>query len=75
MYAALKGHKITMASIILKWKFGTTKSPPRAGQTAQLAENGLGQGGELPEGQPSLQHSTNQAFYGGQTEAIPVKGT
>ena len=66
MSAALKVPKNTVASIILKCKkFGTTKTLPRAGgpgQTDQLREKGLGQGGDLPEGQPSLQHSTNQAY-------------
>ena len=51
--AALKVPKNTVASILLKWKkFGTTKTLPRAGHLAKLS----------PEGQPSLQHSTNQAF-------------
>ncbi|CDQ62123.1 unnamed protein product [Oncorhynchus mykiss] len=53
------------SSFILKWKkFGTTKTFPRAdcpaklsnwGKRALVREN-------LPEGQPSLQHSTNKAF-------------
>jgi hypothetical protein len=45
--AALKVPKNTVASIILKWnKFGTTKTLPRAGQTEQKGEKGLGQGGD-----------------------------
>ncbi|CDQ84424.1 unnamed protein product [Oncorhynchus mykiss] len=63
--AVLKVPKNTVASIILKWKrFGTTKTLPRTVRPAKLRnrvrrtlvrEN-------LPEGQPSLQYSTNQAF-------------
>ena len=93
--AALKVRKNTVASIILKRKkFGTTKTPSRAGYPAKLSN--LGQGGDqepmvtltelqiplwrwenLPEGQPSLQHSTNQAFMVEWPEGSPssVKGT
>jgi hypothetical protein len=39
--AALKVHKNTVASIILKWKnFGTTKILPRAGCPAKLSKWG-----------------------------------
>ena len=39
--AALKVHKNTVASIILKWKtFGTTKTLPRAGHPAKLSHRG-----------------------------------
>ena len=39
--AALKVPKITVASIILKWKkFGTTKTLPRAGHPAKLGNCG-----------------------------------
>jgi hypothetical protein len=53
--AALKVPKNTVASIILKWKkFGTTKTLPRSGhsgQTEQLGEKCLGQGGDQePDG-------------------------
>ena len=38
MSSALKVHKNTVASIILKWKnFGMTKSLPRAGHPAKLS--------------------------------------
>jgi hypothetical protein len=37
----LKVPKTTVASIILKWKkFGTTKTPPRAGRPAKLSNRG-----------------------------------
>jgi hypothetical protein len=51
MSAALKVPKNTVPSIILKWmKLGTTKSWP-PGQTEQLGEKGLGQGGDQePDG-------------------------
>jgi hypothetical protein len=70
MSAALKVPENTVASIILKWKkFGNTKTLSRAGQTGQSGEKGLNRALEflwrwenLPEGQPSLHHSTNQAF-------------
>ncbi|CDQ64223.1 unnamed protein product [Oncorhynchus mykiss] len=78
--AALKVPKNTVASIIHKWeKFGTTKTLPRAGRPAKLSNRGRRAlvRENLPEGQPSLQHSTNQAFMvewpdGGYTS---VKGT
>ena len=39
--AALKVPKNTVASIMLKWKkFGTTKTPPRAGHQAKLSNRG-----------------------------------
>ena len=39
--AALKVPKVTVASIVLKWKkFGTTKSLPRAGRLAKLSNRG-----------------------------------
>ena len=38
--AALKVPKNSMASIILKWKFGTTKTPPRDGLPAKLHNRG-----------------------------------
>jgi transposase len=73
--AALKVPKNTVAPIILKWKkFETTKTLHRAGRPAKLSNQGrraLVRGvtrnlmitlTELPEGQPSLQHFTNQAF-------------
>jgi hypothetical protein len=45
--ASLKVPKNTVASIIVKWKkFGTTKTPPRAAQTEQSGEKGLGWGGD-----------------------------
>ena len=38
---ALKVHKNTVVSIILKWKkFGTTKTLPRAGRLAKLSNRG-----------------------------------
>ena len=73
--AALKVPKNTVASIILKWKkFGTTKTLLRAGRLAKLSNRGRRAMVRevtlrppeflcnLSEGQPSLQHSTNQAF-------------
>ena len=50
--AVLKVPKNAGASIILKWKkFGFTKTLPRAGQTEQSGEKGLGQGGDQePDG-------------------------
>jgi hypothetical protein len=68
MSAALKVPKNTVASIILKWKkFGTTKTFPRAGCPAKLSNRGRRAlvrevTRKLPEGQPSLQQFTNQAF-------------
>ena len=78
MSAALKVSKNTVASIILKWKtFGTIKTLPRAYRLAKLSNWGrrvlvmeVNTLTELqsssveifPEGQPSLQHSTTQAF-------------
>jgi hypothetical protein len=75
--AALKVPKDTVASI-LKWKkFGTTKTLPKAVRLAKMSNRGiralarevtknpmisLWRWENLPEGQPSLQHSTNQAF-------------
>jgi hypothetical protein len=41
--AELNIPKNTVASIILKWKFGTTKPLPRAGRTGEKV---LGQGGD-----------------------------
>ena len=38
--AALKVPKNTVASIILKWKFGTTKTLPRVGRPAKLSNQG-----------------------------------
>ena len=65
-------------TIILKWKkFGTTNSLPKAGHQSKLSNRGrraldrevtkntrvpLWRWENLLEGQPSLQHSTNQAF-------------
>ena len=41
MSASLKVPKNTVASIILKWQmFGTTKTLPRAGRTANLSNPG-----------------------------------
>jgi hypothetical protein len=41
MSAALKVPKNTVAAISLKWKkFGTTKTPPRAGRPAKLSNWG-----------------------------------
>jgi hypothetical protein len=76
--AALKDPKNTVASIILKWKkFGTTETLPIEqekgfGQGGDQEPDGhsdralkflCGDRWEnLPEGQPSLQHSTNQGF-------------
>jgi hypothetical protein len=70
--AALMVPKNTVASIILKLKtFGTTKTLPRAGRPAKLSNRGrralvisrvpLWRWQYLPEGKPSLQHSTNRA--------------
>ena len=72
----MKVSKNTVASIVLKWmKFGTTKTLPRAGCLAKLSNREVTKNPmvtdraleiplwkNLPEGQPSLQHSTNQAF-------------
>ena len=75
--AELKVPKNTVASIILKRKkFGSTKTLPRPGCPAKLSNQGRREVREvtkssrvpmwrwenLPEGQPSLQHSTNQDF-------------
>jgi transposase len=73
MSAALKVPKNTVTSIILKWKkFGTTKTLPRAGRPAKLSNRGRrafvkdvtkNSMVTLTElGEPSLQHSTNQAI-------------
>ncbi|CDQ66509.1 unnamed protein product [Oncorhynchus mykiss] len=60
--SALLVPKYTVASIILKWrKFGTTKTLPRAGRPAKLSNRALVRE-NLPERQPSLQHSTYHAF-------------
>ena len=40
MSAALKVPKNIVASIILKWKFGTTENLPRAGRPAKLSNRG-----------------------------------
>jgi hypothetical protein len=40
MSAALKVPKNTVAYIILKWKFGTTKTLPRAGRPAKPSSQG-----------------------------------
>ena len=41
IYAALKVHKDTVASFILKWKkFGTTKPLPSAGRPAKMRNQG-----------------------------------
>ena len=80
MSAALKVHKITVPSIIIKWKkFGTfldlagqpnwaiRGEGPWSGRWPRTRWS-LWQSSrvplweKLPEGQPSLQHSTNQAF-------------
>jgi hypothetical protein len=78
IFAALKVPRNTVATIIIKWKkFGNTKTLPRAGRPAKLSNRGrrafvrevtnsllvpLWRLENLPEGQPSLQHSTNQDF-------------
>ncbi|CDQ76035.1 unnamed protein product [Oncorhynchus mykiss] len=67
MYAASKIPKNPVASITLKWKkFGTTKTLTRASRPAKLSNRGRRAlvRENLPEGPPSLQHSTNQAFMG-----------
>ena len=71
--AALKVPKSTVASIILKWKkFGTTRTLPRAGRrrralVREVTKNPDFKGPvckweKLPEGQPSLQHTTRLGF-------------
>jgi hypothetical protein len=76
--AALKVPKNTVASIILKWMNGTTKTHPRVGHQTKLRQSGqkvLGQGcDQEPDGHSdraleflcedgrTFQHSTNQAF-------------
>ncbi|CDQ91199.1 unnamed protein product [Oncorhynchus mykiss] len=63
--AALKVPKNTVASIILKLKkFRITKTLPRSGCPAKLSNRGRRAlvRENLPEGQPSLHNSTNQAF-------------
>jgi hypothetical protein len=40
MSAALKVSKNTVASIVLKWKFRSTKTLPRAGRTSKLSNWG-----------------------------------
>ena len=51
MSAALKVHKNTVASIILKWKKVGLFLELAAGQTEQSVEKGLGQGGDQkPDG-------------------------
>ena len=61
MSAALKVPKSTVASIILKWKkFGTTRRWPRTRWSIWLSsQNPVWRWEKLPEGQPSLQHSTD----------------
>ncbi|CDQ72591.1 unnamed protein product [Oncorhynchus mykiss] len=59
MSASLKVPKNIVASINPKWK-----TLPRAGRPAKLSNRGRRAlvRENLPEGQPSLQHSTNQTF-------------